>query len=99
MIDINTFLLMLMYILGSILLVFLIILVVKLIGAVNHVNDVMDELHTRLGKLDQMFRVVDMVTDNMAMVSDKVVDGISYLIRKIFYKKENGKEEEKNESR
>ena len=97
MIDVNTFLLMLLYILGSILLVTSIVLTIKLIHTVNRVNSVIDEINLKLGKLDNVFKVVDLVTDNMSLISDKIVDVISNLIRKIFYKKEKRKEEEIDE--
>ena len=97
MVDINTFLLMLLYIFGSVLLVTLIVLVVKLIGTVNRLNGLMDELESKIRKLDGVFRVVDTVTDNMALISDKIVDGASNLIRRFFYKKDKRKEDEIHE--
>lgn len=97
MVDINTFLLMIMYILGAILLVCLIVFVIKLISTVNRVNGLLDDVDNKMAKLDKAFRVVDIVTDNMAMVSDRLVDGISNFVRKIFNKKINGKGTDINE--
>lgn len=97
MIDVSTFLLMILCILGSILLVILIILAIKLINTVNRINGMMDELDNKLMKFDKVFRIVDIATDNMALISDKVVDGVSTVIRKIFYRKEKRKGEENNE--
>ena len=97
MIDVNTFLLMMLYVLGSILLVVLIILAVRLIGVVDRFNKVLDNVEDRVVKFDRMFNIVDIVTDNMALVSDKVVDLISGFIRKLIHKKDNGKEEVLNE--
>lgn len=97
MIDANAFLLMLVYILCSILLVTLIVLVIKLINTVNRLNGIIDEVNIKIAKFDKMFRIVDVITDNMASVSDKMVDGISALMRKLFYKKRKGKEEENYE--
>ena len=97
MVDINTFLMMIMYILGSILLVCLIVFVIKLISTLNRVNGILDDVDNKMAKLDKAFRIVDVVTDNMAMVSDKLVDGISGFIRKIFNKKLNGKDDRNNE--
>ena len=96
MIDAAVFFQMILYILGSILLVALIVLVIKLINTVNRVNNILDEVDKRVEKFDRIFRLADVVTDNMALVSDKVVDGISNLIRNVFYRKK-GKEEDKNE--
>lgn len=97
MVDINTFLMMILYILGSILLVCLIVFVIKLISTLNRVNGILDDVDNKMAKLDKAFRIVDVVTDNMAMVSDRLVDGISGFIRKIFNKKLNGKDDGNNE--
>ena len=92
MIDTTTFLTIILSILGSVLLVTLIILVVKLINTVTRVNNMLDEVDKRVEKFDHVFRVADIITDNMALVSDKLVDAISGLIRNIF-KGKKGKEE------
>lgn len=97
MVDVNVFLLMLVYMLCSILLVCLIILAIKLINTINRFNGILDEVDNKIAKFDRAFQLVDVVTDNMALISDKLVDGLSNLIRKIFYKKRTGKEEEYNE--
>ena len=88
---------MILYILGSILLVCLIVFVIKLISTLNRVNGILDDVDNKMAKLDKAFRIVDIVTDNMAMVSDRLVDGISGFIRKIFNKKLNGKDDGNNE--
>ena len=93
--DATAFLLLLLFILGSILLVVLIILGIKLINIVNRLNTIMDEINVKLQKADRMLRIVDIVTDNMALMSDKIVDGLSNVIRKFFKKKE--REDEINE--
>lgn len=97
MIDINTFLLMLLCILGSILLIVLIILGIKMINIVNRFNGVLNELDVKLNKFDKAFQIVDIFTDNLALISDKIVDLISSTIRKMLTKKKKRKEEEINE--
>lgn len=98
MIDVNTFLLMLLYILGSILLVVLIILGIKLIITINKIDAIVDDINGKVTKLNGLFQIIDNMTDKLALVSDKVVDGLSFLIRKVFTRnKENGKESEENE--
>ena len=96
MVDINTFLLMMLYILGAILLVCLIILIIKFISTVNRVNGILDDVDNKIAKLDKAFNIVDAITDNMALISDKLVDSISGLIRWIFSKKQIRKEDEIN---
>ena len=97
MIDASTFLLVFLGILCSILLVVLIVLSVKLIDTINRVNRIIEEVDVKLSKFDKAFSLVDILTDNMALVSDKLVDGISYVIRILFVRKSKRKEEKINE--
>lgn len=94
MIDINSFLIMIICILSSILLVVLIVLGIKLINTITRVDNLVTEIELRIRKFDKLLNIVDTVTDSMALVSDKVVDGIVCFINKIFIKK-NKKGEEK----
>mgnify|MGYP003309929667 FL=1 len=95
MIDVNTFLLMMLYILGAILLVCLIVFIIKLISTVNRVNGILDNVDNKISKLDNIFKIVDTMTDSLALFSDKLVDGLSNIIRKLFNK--NRKVDEINE--
>ena len=52
MVDINTFLLMILYLFGAILLVCLIILSIKLINTITRVNGILDEVDNKMAKLD-----------------------------------------------
>ena len=97
MIDVNTFLLMLVYMLCAVLLVCLIVFTIKLISTLNKVNGIIDDVDRKIAKLDKAFNLVDIVTDNMALISDKIVDGISGVIRKVFNKKKIGKVDEIDE--
>lgn len=97
MIDVNTFLLMLVYMLCAVLLVCLIVFTIKLISTLNKVNGIIDDVDKKIAKLDKAFNLVDIVTDNMALISDKIVDGISGVIRKVFNKKKIGKVDEIDE--
>ena len=98
MIDAVTFLSIILSLLGSILLIVLIILVVKMINTVTRVNNLLDEFDKKVEKFDHIFRFADIITDNMALVSDKIVDGISDFIRNIFNRKKR-KEEIENEQK
>ena len=50
MIDANTFLLMVLYILGSILLVVLIVLGIKLIITINKIDTIVDDINGKVNK-------------------------------------------------
>jgi len=80
-----------LYVLGSILLVILIILGIKLIITMDKIQATVDNINTKVDSLNGFFSIVDFTTDKLAMLSDKVVDGITAVIKKIFYRK---KEEE-----
>ena len=98
MVDASVFMEIMLGVFGSILLVVLIVLVIKLIKVTDKVNYLLDDINNKVAKVDKVFSIVDIITDNLAMISDKIADSISNLIRKILYKKnENRKEEIKDE--
>ena len=83
-----------LYILGSILLVILIILGIKLINTMNKIEVVVDDINKKVKTLDGVFSIVDMTTDRLALLSDKMVDGIAFIIKKIFRKRKGDEEDE-----
>lgn len=85
-----------LYILGSILLIVLIILGIKLIITMNKIENVVDDINVKVNKLNGIFTIIDLTTDKLALFSDKIIDAISTVVRKIFSKKKR-KEEEINE--
>ncbi len=80
-----------LYVLGSILLIVLIILGIKLIITMDKINNLVDNINTKVNSLNGLFSVIDFTTNKLTMVSDKVVDGITGIVKKIFNRK---KEEE-----
>ena len=94
MIDINSFMLLILYILGSVLLVVLIILGIKLINTVTKVDNIVKEIEEKVGKVNKMLSIVDVITDSMALFSDKIVDGISNILKKIFIKEKRKEDED-----
>ena len=83
------FLPLLLYVLGSILFVVLIILGIKLIITMNKIEIVVDDITKKVKSLDGFFSIIDMTTDKLAMLSDRVVDTVSLFIKKFFKRKEN----------
>lgn len=77
-----------LYVLGSILLVVLIILGIKLIVTMNKIELVVDDITKKVKSLDGFFSIVDMTTDKLAMLSDRVVDAVSLFIKKFIGRKE-----------
>ncbi len=84
-----------LYILGSILLIVLIILGIKLIIMLDKIQVTVDNINTKVESLNGFFSVIDFTTDKLAMISDKIVDAITTVIKKIFYRnKEDETEDE-----
>ncbi len=94
--TLNEILPIILYLLGSILLVILIILGIKLINVMNKMERVVDDINTKVSSLNGVFSIIDATTDKLSLLSDRMVDGISSLIRKLFARK-NKKEEEKKD--
>ena len=86
----------LMYILGSILLVVLIILGIKLIQTIDKANMILDDLEQKSKSLNGLFAVVDNLSNAMTVVGDRVVEGVTSMISSFFHKrkKRKAKEEE-----
>ena len=82
-----------LYVLGSILLVVLIILGIKLIITMNKIEVVVDDVTKKVKTLDGFFSLVDTTTDKLAMLSDRFVEMTSSLIKKIFKRKEENNNE------
>ena len=82
-----------LYILGSTLLIVLIILGIKLIITMNKIENVVDDINVKVDKLNGLFNIIDYTTDKLAIVSDKMVEGVSYVLKKMFFKKNKNKEE------
>lgn len=85
--ELLEFLQILLYMLGSILLVVLIVLGIKLIITMNKIEVVVDDISIKVGKLNGLFSVIDATTDKLSILSDKMVDAVSVLIRKVFKRK------------
>ena len=82
-----------LYILGSILLVALIVLTIKLIITMNKVEKVVDNITVKVKTLDELFNVIGLVTGKVTAITDKVVDNVSLIIEKIFKRKGDKKDE------
>lgn len=82
-----------LYVLGSILLVVLIVLGIKLIITMNKIENVVDDINTKVKSLNGLFSMIDYTTDKLATLSDRFVDTVSSLIKKIFVRKDDSNNE------
>ena len=87
------FLQILLYVLGSGLLLSLIILVIKVIYSINRINYLLDSVTMKMKTIDKAFVAVDKIVDTFSLASDRFVDSATSFITKIF-KKKNKKERE-----
>ena len=95
--TLNEILPIILYILGSILLGILIVLGIKLINVMNKMEQVVDDINTKVSSLNGVFSIIDATTDRLALLSDRMVDGISLIIRKLFAKKNKKSKEKEND--
>lgn len=81
-----------LYVLGAGLLIALIVLVIKIIYSVNHLNVILESVEKKMKTVDKAFGAVDRVVDSLSFASDKIVDGISGIVGKVFsHKKKNSR--------
>ena len=66
-----------------------------MIIAMDKINEVVDNINTKVNSLNGVFSIIDLTTNKLALISDKVVEAITSLIKKVFYK--NKEEETENE--
>ena len=85
--DIETILPVILYILGSILLVVLIILVIKMMKTLKKVDAAIDDYNEKSKKLDGVFSLIDSTTDTISSLSDKIVSAVITGITSLFKRK------------
>lgn len=91
---VNTILPVILYVLGAVLLVVLIILGIKLISTVNRVNKIADDIENKVQSFDNVFTFIEVMTDKLSFLGDKMIDGVVTLIGKMVSKKKKKREED-----
>ena len=81
------FLPIIIYILLIIILIIGIILGIKSIITINKVEKVVDDVNEKVESLNGLFQIVDFTTDKLVTITDRIVDGVSSLASKIFFRK------------
>lgn len=82
-----------LYLLGSVLLVVLIILGVKLIYTVNKTNEILDDAYNKTKSLNGFFHAIDSITDTLSNINDSIVVNVTNVLGKLFPKRKNKKKE------
>ncbi len=93
----QTLLPIIIYFLLIILIIVGIILGIRAIQTLNRIDKVVDDVNDKVQTLNGLFNVIDFTTDKIVSVTDKVVDGISGLIRKVFKKRHKEIDNEEDE--
>lgn len=90
----QTVLPLIIYVLLIILLVIGIILGVRSIQTLNKVDKVVEDVNDKVQSLNGFFNIIDFTTDKIVSVTDKVVEGVSGLIGRVFKRKNTKNDEE-----
>lgn len=76
-----------LYILGSVLIVALIVLTIKVTITMDKIDKIVDNITVKIKTLDELFEVIGLVTGKFSAVSDRVIDSIALIVEKIFKRK------------
>jgi len=83
-----------LYLLGTVLLIVLIILGVKLIYTVNKANQILDDAYNKTKSLNGFFNAIDSITDTLSNLSDSIVSNVTGIIGKLFNRNKKKEMEE-----
>lgn len=85
------FLPIIIYILLIILLVVGIYLLVRAIRIAAKIENILDNVESKVNSLNELFRIIDMTTNKISIIGEKITSGLISLVQKLFHKR---KEEE-----
>jgi len=94
MVEFNSVLVTMMYLLGVVLLVVLIILGLKMINLVDKSNEILDDVNDKVKSLDGLFNAINMTTSALSSVGDKIMNGVTSIFGKIVGRKKKKKKED-----
>ena len=84
------------YVLLIVLIILLIIIAFKVIKALNKVQDIADNVEEKVRTLDGFFSVIDLATDKISSLSDRLIDIITGAYKKVTSKKSKKKIEKED---
>lgn len=79
----NSFLPVIIYILLIALITILIIMSLRFLKTLTKVDEIVDDVDDKVKSLDNFFSVMDIATDKIAFISDRVIDVISEVVYKV----------------
>ncbi len=86
-----------LYLLGTFLLVIMIILGFKLIRMIDKTNAILDNAYNKIESLNGIFKVIDSFTNVMSSINDRVIHNITNIMNKFLNNKKRKKEIEEDE--
>ena len=89
-----SFLPIVIYLLLIVVLVIIIILGVQSISTMKKVNKVVDDVNNKVESLNGLFSLIDYTADVLSSLSDRLVDGVTGLVTKLFNRKKKREEED-----
>lgn len=93
-VDLNQFLMILLYLSLIVLVIILIILGIKLIKTLKKVDGIIDDVNVKMNKVNGVFDIIDKTTDYASSISDKIINAISGFINVLLRKKKGTDEDE-----
>lgn len=91
------FLPIVIYFLLIIILIVGIILGIKFIRTTTKIEKVVDDVNDKVQSLNGLFSIIDFTTDKIVGLTDKLVDKISLLISKLFFRRNKERKEDKED--
>lgn len=95
-IDLNEFLVILLYVSLIVLVIICIILGINLIKTLKKVDKVIDDVNGKMSKVNGVFDIIDKTTDYASSISDKIIGAISSFVS-VLLRKKKGKDEDEQE--
>lgn len=93
MIDVNAFMLMILYMSLIILVVMLIVIAYRTIKLMKKVDQIIDDISIKSSKLNGVFNIIDTATDTVVQMNDTIVSFITSGIERLFNRKREKKDE------
>ena len=93
-IDLNEFLLILLYTSLIVLVIISIILGINLINTLKKIDAIVDDVNGKMTKVNGVFDIIDKTTDYASSISDKIIGAISSFVSVLIRKKKGNDDNE-----
>ena len=89
-IDLNKVLPIILYIALIVLVITLIVLIIRLMKTLKKVDGVLDDVNSKMEKVDGVFTLIDQTTEYANSLSDRIINSISNFVNSILKRKKKG---------